>query len=191
MRELVYYVAVSIDGYIADLDGGFDAFLVEGDHAEVVFGEFADALPVQAHEAAGIRPPRTKFDTVLMGWRTLMPGLDAGITSPYPHLSQYVATRQPRKVDPAITLMTDPVATTRALKEQDGLDIWLCGGGELAGTLLPEIDRLVLKRNPVVLGSGVPLFGNAASRARPFTHQRSREFLSGVTIEEYTKSPHT
>ena len=49
-----------------------------------------------------------------MGWRTLMPGLDAGITSPYPHLSQYVATRQPRKVDPAITLMTDPVATTRA-----------------------------------------------------------------------------
>lgn len=189
MRELIYYVAVSIDGYIASVNGGFDAFLAEGDHSEVVFGEYADGLPLHVHEALGIQPPRTKFDTVLMGWNTLTPALDAGIASPYPHLSQFVATRQPRQVDPAITLMPDPVATTRALKQQDGLGIWLCGGGELAGALLPEIDRLVLKRHPVVLGSGIPLFGSAPSRTRPFTHQRSREFLSGVTIEEYTKSP--
>lgn len=185
MRNLVYYVAVSIDGYIADPSGGFDAFLVEGDHASVVFGEYADALPAHAHAALGIEPPRTMFDTVVMGWNTLTPALDLGIASPYPHLRQVVASRQPRDVDPAITLTDDPLAAVRRLKQEDGLDIWLCGGGELAGTLLPEIDRLILKRNPVVFGSGISLFGNAPYEPRPFDLVSVRSFTSGVAIEEY------
>lgn len=185
MRNLVYYVAVSIDGYIADPSGGFDAFLVEGDHASVVFGEYADALPAHAHAALGIEAPRTLFDTVVMGWNTLTPALDIGIASPYPHLRQVVASRQPRDVDPAITLTDDPLAAVRRLKQEDGLDIWLCGGGELAGTLLPEIDRLILKRNPVVFGSGISLFGNTPYEPRPFDLVNVRSFTSGVAIEEY------
>lgn len=185
MRKLVYYVAVSIDGYIADPTGGFDAFLAEGDHASVVFGDYADALPAQAHQALGIEPPRTRFDTVLMGWNTLTPALDIGIASPYPHLHQYVASRRPREVDAAVTLTRDPLATARDLKQQDGLDIWLCGGGELAGSLLSEIDHLVLKRNPVVFGSGVPLFGAVSYLPHSFALNGTRSFQSGVVIEEY------
>lgn len=188
MRNLVYYVAVSIDGYIADPSGGFDAFLVEGDHAAAVFGEYADALPAHAHEALGIEPPRTLFDTVVMGWNTLTPALDIGIASPYPHLRQVVASRQLRDVDPAITLTDDPLAAVRRLKQEDGLDIWLCGGGELAGTLLPEIDRLILKRNPVVFGSGISLFGNTPYEPRPFDLVNVRSFTSGVAIEEYVST---
>lgn len=45
MRELVYYVAVSLDGYIAGPEGEFDAFLDEGDHMAVLLEEFADAIP--------------------------------------------------------------------------------------------------------------------------------------------------
>lgn len=185
MRNLVYYVAVSIDGYIADPAGGFDAFLVEGDHSAVVFGEYADALPAHAHAALGIEPPKTRFDTVIMGRNTLTPALDIGITSPYPHLRQIVASRGARDVDPAITLTDDPLATVRALKQEDGLDIWLCGGGELAGTLLPEIDRLVLKRNPLVFGSGVPMFGGTSYEPRAFELTGIRSFESGVVIEEH------
>lgn len=188
MRNLVYYVAVSIDGYIADPAGGFDAFLVEGDHASVILGEYADALPAHAHSALGIEPPKTHFDTVIMGWNTLTPALNIGIASPYPHLRQLVASRQPRDVDPAVTLTNDPLATVRKLKQEDGLDIWLCGGGELAGTLLPEIDRLVLKRNPIAFGSGISLFGNAPYEPRAFTLAGTRSFDSGVVIEEYVSS---
>jgi len=188
MRNLIYYVAVSIDGYIADPDGGFDAFLAEGDHSSVVFGEFADALPAHAHAALGIEPPKTRFDTVIMGWNTLTPALDIGIASPYPHLRQIVASRHPRDVDPAIVLTDDPLATIRSLKQQDGLDIWLCGGGELAGTLVSEIDRLVLKRNPVVFGSGIPMFGHARYEPRAFELIRSRSFESGIVIEEYASA---
>jgi dihydrofolate reductase len=189
MRELVYYVAVSIDGFIADPDGGYEAFLVEGDHASVVLGEYADALPGHAHAALGIVPPRTRFDTVVMGWNTLTPALDVGIHSPYPHLRQIVASRHHRDHDPALTLTEDPLSSVRDLKDEDGLDIWLCGGGELAGALLPEIDRLVLKRHPLVFGSGIPLFGNAAYRPRRFTPASTRSFESGVVIEEYTSVP--
>ncbi|MBF4462483.1 MULTISPECIES: dihydrofolate reductase family protein [unclassified Rathayibacter] len=188
MRELIYYVAVSIDGYIADPTGRFDAFLAEGDHASVVFGEYADALPAHAHAALGTEPPRTRFDTVIMGWKTLTPALDIGITSPYPHLRQIVASRQPRDVDPAIILTDDPRATVRNLKREDGLDVWLCGGGELAGTLLPEIDRLVIKRNPVVFGSGISLFGGAPYEPSAFALTETRSFTSGVVIEEYVAS---
>lgn len=187
MRELVYYVAVSIDGFIADPDGGFDAFLTEGDHNSVVFGEYADALPAHAHAALGIDPPRTHFDTVIMGWNTLTPALDVGIPSPYPHLRQIVASRHARDHDAAITLTDDPLSTVRDLKNEDGLDIWLCGGGELAGTLLPEIDRLVLKRHPRVFGSGIPLFGNTAYEPRMFALASTRPFASGVVIEEYVR----
>ncbi|MGO0578183.1 dihydrofolate reductase family protein [Ornithinimicrobium panacihumi] len=189
MRELVYYVAVSIDGYIADPQGGFDAFLIEGDHAQVVFGEYADALPAHVHSALNIQPPATRFDTVIMGWNTLTPALEAGIASPYPHLRQVVASRRSRQLHPDITLTSDPLAAVRALKRQDGLDIWLCGGGTLAGHLLPEIDRLVLKRNPLVFGSGVPLFGTAPYEPRTYTTTSMRSFASGVMIEEYTAPP--
>jgi dihydrofolate reductase len=191
VRELVYYVAVSIDGFIADPEGGFGAFLVEGDHSSVLLEEYADALPAHVATALGIEPPRTRFDTVVMGWNTLIPALEAGIASPYPHLRQVVASRRSRQVDPAITLTDDPLSAVRDLKQEEGLDIWLCGGGELAGALLPEIDRLVLKRNPFVFGSGIPLFGHARFEARAFVRTSTRSFDSGVTVEEYERVPHS
>lgn len=188
MRHLVYYVAVSIDGFIAEPDGGYDPFLIEGDHNSVIFGEYADALPGHVQRAVGIQSTNTTFDTVIMGWNTLLPALDAGITSPYPHLRQVVASRRAREVDPAVELTNDPLATVRALRQEDGANIWLCGGGELAGALLPAIDRLVLKRHPVVFGSGIPLFGGVAFESRAFTRTVVREFSSGVAIEEYART---
>ncbi|SDQ57817.1 dihydrofolate reductase family protein [Microbacterium sp. cf332] len=188
MRDLVYYVAVSIDGFIADPDGGFDAFTVTGEHDSVVLGEYADALPAHAHAALGIEPPRTRFDTVVMGWNTLTPALDVGVPSPYPHLRQIVASRRTRDVDPAITLTADPLATVRSLKAEDGLDVWLCGGGQLAGALLPEIDRIVVKRHPVVFGAGIRIFDGAAYEPRTFSLTRARSFETGVVIEDYVSA---
>lgn len=184
MRELTYYVATSLDGCIAAPDGTFDAFPMEGDHMHVLMDEFTDAIPAHVQRAVGIEADASRFDTVVMGWRTLTPALDAGIASPYPHLRQVVATRQERDVDAAIELTAEPVATVRALKREPGAGIWLAGGGELAGALLLEIDRLILKVNPLAFGSGIRLFGDAGYDPTAFVRTAVRPFDSGVTILE-------
>jgi dihydrofolate reductase len=79
----------------------------------------------------------------------------------------------PASPDPAVTLHTaDPVDLVRRLKAEEGRDIWLCGGGALAGALIGEIDELILKVNPIVIGSGIPLFEGVATlrRAEPIEH---------------------
>lgn len=187
MRELVYYVAVSIDGFIADPHGGFDAFPLEGDHMAVLTEEFADALPAHVLAAIGVEPPRTRFDTVIQGRRSYAVASDVGIERPYAHLREFVATRTRDAPPEGVVFTADPLATVRELKAEDGLDIYLCGGGELAGALLPEIDRLILKRNPVVFGSGVPLFAGAAYDPLGFRPVRTQEFASGVVLQEYAR----
>lgn len=189
MRELVYYVAVSIDGFIAEPDGAFDAFPVTGDHMEALTGEFGDAVPAHAFEALGMEPPRTRFDTVIQGRASYQIALDAGIERPYAHLREFVATRSDSTPPTGITYTADPVSTARELKQEDGLDIYLCGGGELAGSLLPEIDRLVIKRYPIVFGDGIRLFGSADPTVVTFDLVASRQFpSSGVVIEEYVRA---
>ncbi|KQQ03652.1 MULTISPECIES: dihydrofolate reductase family protein [unclassified Rathayibacter] len=189
MRELTYFVATSLDGLIAAPDGDWSAFPAEGDHFAAILADYSDTLPVHAQQALGVAADGSRFDTVIMGWRTYTPALDAGIDSPYPHLRQIVATRGGREVPEAVETTADPVATIRELRAADGGGLWLAGGGALAGALIDEIDTLILKVNPVVLGDGVPLFGGAAYAARRFDRAESRQFESGVSIVTHRRVP--
>lgn len=185
MRELVYYVAVSLDGYIAGPDGQFDAFVMEGDHM-VDLARYADALPTAAARHLGIAQPGTRFDTVLMGWNTYAVGLDEpGGTSPYRHLRQIVFSGSRRaQAENLVVTDADPVDVVRGLKQEPGADIWLCGGGHLAGRLVDEIDRLVIKRHPVLFGDGIPMFAPGAYQPSAFDVVDTRTFASGVAVVE-------
>ena len=81
----------------------------------------------------------------------------------------------------------DPVALVRRLKKEEGLGIWLCGGADLAGQLLPEVDELIVKQYPVVAGSGIPLF-RAGFSPRAFTLTDSRVFERGNVVLTYAKA---
>jgi dihydrofolate reductase len=48
----------------------------------------------------------------------------------------------------------DVTDRVRALKAEQGKDVWLAGGGRLAASLVDETDELIPKVNPVVLGDG-------------------------------------
>lgn len=187
MRELVYYVAVTLDGYIAGPDHQFDQFLVEGDHMAVGIDQYADAIPTDLATQLGIQQSRTRFDTVVMGANTYAAGLPDN-PNPFRHLAQYVVTS--RSYDDAENLTftdADPVELVRSLKEQPGRDIWLCGGAHLAAQLVGEIDRLILKRQPLLFGSGIPLFGPSPYAATRFDRVAHRDFDSGVAFTEFVR----
>jgi dihydrofolate reductase len=191
MRLLTYYVATSLDGYIAGPDGSFDGFLTEGEHIDMILRELPETLPAMLLAPAGITPRNDHFDTVVMGWNTFAVGLPYGQTDPYPHLRQYVCsqTHRPDEVGGAVCLTReDPIALVRKLKaESSTRDIWLCGGAQLAATLRGEIDQLVLKVNPVMFGAGIPLFAEASYQPTTFRLASSRTFASGVMINRYDR----
>jgi dihydrofolate reductase len=191
MRKLVYLIAVTLDGFIAGPDGQFDFLGFEGDSAAAILADWPETMPTHARGPLGLEGvANQRFDTVLMGRGTYEPGLAIGVTSPYRHLEQFVfSTTLAEDLDPTVTFVrgdTDPAALVRDLKRRDGLDLWLCGGGSLAAQVIDEIDELILKVNPVAIGSGVPLF---AGPFRPVPWRRTdvRAFDTGVSIVTYQR----
>ncbi|MEU8954639.1 dihydrofolate reductase family protein [Streptomyces sp. NPDC048518] len=196
MRKLVYYIAVSLDGFIAGPDGadptGPDGFWpVAQDYVQHLAETYPETLPAPAREALAITAAGTHFDTVLEGRRTYEIGLAAGLANCYPHLRHLVFSRTlTESPDPGVELVaTDPVEKVRELKRQEGKDIWLCGGGELAGALRGEIDRLIVKLGPLSLGSGTPLFAHKTP-FDPVLYQRTDAVLldSGTVFLTYDKT---
>lgn len=190
MRELTYYVGVSLDGYIAGPDDEVGFFPVSADHVEYMAEQHPEVLPSAARRQMGIDDlPNRVFDTVIMGRRTYQPALDLDITDPYAHLRTYVASsRGVAEARPPVTVVVDPVATVRALKsEPSGLGIWCAGGGQLAAALTNEIDQLILKSYPVLAGEGTPVLAGRFS-PQAFRPTSSTTFSSGCTITTYARA---
>ncbi|MBA0050255.1 dihydrofolate reductase [Streptomyces sp. AJS327] len=190
MRRLTYFVATTLDGFIASPDSDHSMFLEGEDHGAWALSRMPETVPTAYRRLVPGLAERenVRFDTVLMGRGTYERGLRDGAASPYAHLRQYVLSRSLEKAaDPAVEVVSrDAVDFVRELKREDGMEIWLCGGGKLAGALREEIDELVLKVNPVAIGSGVPLF-DAEYSAWPFTTIGGRVYDSGVAVMSYAR----
>lgn len=194
MRKLSYFVACSIDGFIGDPSGDATSMFAFVDEEFLAFltRDYPETISAPGREQLGIQalPPR-RFDTVIQGRGSYQVGLDAGVTSPYAHLREYVVSRGlTESPDPHVTLVSeDPVAAVRALKAEDGeLDVWLCGGADLAGQLAGEIDELIIKTYPQVYGSGTPMF-RADFTVRDFTLEDVEVLGNGVLIRTYRRAP--
>ncbi len=185
MRDLVYYVATTLDGFIAREDGSFHEFPWDGEFGAYLMEHFPETFPSHFRQDDA---PNRRFDTVLMGRATWEVGQREGITSPYGTLKQYLFSRTlDRSPDEGVTLVaTDALARVRELKEMGGQSIWLCGGSILAGELYAAglIDELILKVNPIAFGRGKPLFGQAVDGDR-LALTGLRRFDSGHVIMNY------
>ncbi|GAB2703936.1 dihydrofolate reductase family protein [Kitasatospora kifunensis] len=194
MRKLAYYLAVTLDGRIAGPSGEYDFFPAGDEQQAAAYMSwtttlYPETVPTAVRAAMGLADaPNRRFDTVLMGLGSYQPALDAGITNPYAHLRQYVVSSTLKVADPAVTVVpSNPLALVRALKrESSDLDIWLCGGGKLAGALLPEIDELLIKSYPVVAGAGIPAFDGEFDPT-VFEVAERTSFANGITLTRLTR----
>lgn len=156
-RPVVYDVAVSVDGFIAGPGADIARFAHEG----AIVEDYLKRLETYSIAIMGRR--RYEFGYAF--------GLQRG-ANPYPRMRSIILSRSielPASADVEI-VREDAAGFVRALMcdgagvAGDG-PVYLCGGGELAGCLAREglVDRLVLKRAPIVLGGGTPLFGVAGA----------------------------
>lgn len=147
-RKIILYVAVSLDGYIADHEGKVDRLTgkdsgYEGDYG---YEEFISGV-----------------DTVVMGRNTYQQIVTELSPEewPYPTLKSYIFTHQEMNDRRGIAFVQrKPEKFLLEMKEKPGKDIWICGGSDLANQLMDTgiIDEYHLHIMPVVLGGGVPLF---------------------------------
>jgi dihydrofolate reductase len=191
MRKLVYYVAVSIDGYIAGPGDEVDFYPVSDDMAAWMNERYPEVIPTHIRALVGLADtPNRRFDTLVMGRGTYQPALDLNISSPYAHLRQYVVSSTLEKIDdPSVELVPDdPVGLVRRLKaESSDKDIYLAGGGKLAGALLPELDELIIKSYPVVAGAGVPAFRGGFDPTL-FTPTERQSFNNGAQVTWFQRA---
>ena len=189
MRRLVYYIATTVDGYIAQEDGSLDCFPWDEEYGADLLASFPETFPCHLRAGVHRRDENRWFDTVLMGRKTYSVALGEGITNPYPTLDQYVFSRTMKtSPDPAVKLVSeDALEVVTKLKRESGRAIWLCGGSNLATTLLAAdlIDELVVKLNPVVFGIGIPLFGSGV-HVKTLKCSESKVYDSGHAVLHYT-----
>ena len=173
MSKIKYSLAISVDGFIAQEDGSFDCFLMEGEHVVDFFNSFS------------------AYEAVLMGRKTYEVGLAAGQTS-YPNMKNYVFSRTMHaSADPNVQVVADNVSeVVKGLKAECQKDIWLCGGGSLAATLLAGnlVDEVVLKVNPLLLGLGIPLTGVLPDYIK-LDLMNHKHYENGVMLLQYAVCP--
>ena len=192
MRKLTYFVACSIDGFIGDESGdaSFMYPFVDEQFLEFLKTEYPETISTGGRRALGLDDlPNRRFDTVVQGRGSYEVALKEGITSPYAHLREYVASRTlEESPDPHVEIIAaDLVARVRELKAEDGeRGIYLCGGSLLAGELRDEIDELVVKTYPIVLGTGMPMFGSGFDVSE-FLLDELRPFKNGVLVRTYSR----
>ncbi|MFB8127716.1 dihydrofolate reductase family protein [Streptomyces bacillaris] len=192
MRKLTYFIACSIDGFIGDPKGDATTMMAFVDEEFLAFlkEEYPETISAEGRTALGLGDlENRRFDTVIQGRGSYQLALDTDVTSPYGHMREFVASRSlTESPDPNVELISENlVGRVRELKAEQGeLGIWLCGGSQLAGELIDEIDELVIKTYPLVYGSGMPMFGSGFA-ADAFTLKGVRTFGNGVLVRTYSR----
>jgi dihydrofolate reductase len=172
-RELVLYIAQSLDGFIAPPDEDLS---------------FLNAVAVEG-EDYGYADFVASCDTVIMGRRTYDKVAAMGVPDPHPERTLYIITSRPGPSTERIIFHTgDPIALVKELKAQPGKRIYSDGGAQLVDALIKAdlIDRYIISTIPVLLGGGIRLFKDGRSQGA-LKMLRGQVYPSGLVQGEYAR----
>lgn len=163
-------LAASLDGYIADKNGGVDWL-------NPFFSDQMDFMGFMKTIGAAVMGRKT-FDIAASGTLGPMP------PTSYP---TFVPTHRPmpnppKGYEPFGGTPGELAERLRAQLAKSGKDIWLMGGGEMIDAFLAAglVDRVELRIIPVLLGDGVPLFPQHARGQEPWKLTKHHAFKNGV-----------
>ena len=177
MAKTIYYVASSLDGFIADAHNGIDWLLGFGFEN---FQEHYDAF------LSGI-------GAIVMGSATYQFMLDESASSPWPYadLPTWVVSsrEQPVITGADLSFASGPVEgfDARVRESAGDRDVWIVGGGDLAAQFADAglLDELFVTVMPIVLGSGVRLLPVSA-RTGVLTLRSTTQFVPGAVGLSYS-----
>lgn len=148
MRKVSLFIAMSLDGYIADKKGSVDWLNGQDSCQELpdVYGAFIRDI-----------------DTVIMGYTTYHQVTTE--LSPtewvYEEQTSYVITHRELDSTEKIRFTAeDPCSLVRRLRTEAGKGIWICGGACIVQQLVEAdlIDQYYISVIPTILGGGIRLF---------------------------------
>lgn len=148
MKKVILYIAMSLDGYIADSNGSVTWLSGDGSDSENM-GSYPQFIKT--------------IDTVVLGYKTYHQVVTE--LSPdkwvYSGMKSYVITHNKIPSNEEI-IFTDKSSSDliKELKSQNGKDIWICGGASIANQLIESglIDKFCISIIPTILGNGIRLF---------------------------------
>jgi dihydrofolate reductase len=153
MRKLILYIAMSLDGKIA------------GPQDDV---KWLEELPNPDKSDYGYHDFVKSVDTTIMGNTTYQWISRQPIPFPYPDTKNYVLTRSEQESNDEVTFLSKDIpGFIEQLKQKEGKNIWLIGGGGVNQVCLDAglIDEMRVFVMPVILGEGVPLFAEGYERS--------------------------
>jgi len=170
MRRLRYSVAATLDGFIADPNGGYDWIVMD--------------------ESIDFAALFSEFDSFVMGRKTWDVTAQTEFVQMFGGKEVIVfsktLTHAPR---PGVKIVHgSPVETVRELKQKPGKDIWLFGGGSMFRTLADAglVDTVEVAIMPVLLSEGVPLIAAGAPIAGMTLTKCETLPKSGIVMLAYT-----
>ena len=176
MRKLIMWNMITLDGFF------------EGPGHDIGWFVFEDELESYIHET------QLAADTLLFGRVTYemmaayWPSAEGPIADFMNSARKFVATRTLDKAEWNNTsLIRDNVPEEVArLKQEAGKDIFVFGSANLSSTLMSQglFDEYRIAVNPVVLGSGTPLFKNGSDKLN-LKLLETRPLKSGVVVLHY------
>lgn len=183
MRKLKLQIQMTIDGFIAGVNGEMDWMVFDwsSDLKEYVTAitEPVDTIVLGRHLAEGFIP----YWTAALHQTEPEEGAQKMVETPKVVFSKTLTSSQWENTTIANGALADEI---NALKTQKGADMIVYGGGKFVASLLKEnlIDELHLFINPVAIGKGMPIF-NDITQAQNFELVFSKPFDCGITVLKY------
>lgn len=171
-RQVLLYIAASLDGYIAKQDGNI---------------EFLNMVE-QAGEDYGHAEFTQQVDTIIWGRKTFDKVLSIDEKYLYRDKNVYVISRQRKGKFEHINYRDDVVQLINELKQKPGKNIYCDGGGEIVYELLQHdlLDTIIVSVIPHLLGDGVRLFKDGRPE-QGLKFKRSITYPSGLVQLWYSR----